>query len=124
MPLRINIRAWLILWLQGRRRTRLKRSVYPLPSPPTLLVGAANGEGGIGISWEQSTTFALITVYCIERKAAAAPDSAFGEIDEVDRSQDGYTDGDVEAGQSYTYRVRAYGPNGYSDYTNSVTVSV
>jgi subtilisin family serine protease len=80
------------------------------PSPPS----------GVNLSWNDNATNEQ--VFAIERQSFSDPH--WTEIAEAGPNATTYSDTNVQAGETYYYRVRAYNPNGYSAYSNEITVEI
>jgi hypothetical protein len=75
-------------------------------------------ERGVFLEWQGADN---VVLYYIERKQADGAYDIVGAI--ADRSQS-WLDETVVPGTTYTYRVRAIGAGGDSQYSNEVTVTV
>jgi hypothetical protein len=87
--------------------------------PPTNLTAAYNNlVRVIQLNWNSSDN--NILYFDIERKTEL---SNFALIRRIDSGNNLYLDFSVETNKVYTYRVRGYDQNRFSDYSNEVTIS-
>lgn len=87
--------------------------------PPTNLTAAYNSlVRVIQLNWNSSDN--NILYFDIERKTEL---SNFTLIRRIDSGNNLYLDFSVETNKVYTYRVRGYDQNRFSDYSNEVTIS-
>ncbi len=87
--------------------------------PPTNLTAAYNSSVRvIQLNWNSSDN--NILYFDIERKTEL---SDFSIIRRIDSSNNLYLDFSVETNQVYTYRVRGYDLNRFSEYSNEITIS-
>lgn len=86
--------------------------------PPSNLTATYNKNiGVVELRWNKSDNYALY--FDIERKIN---NTAYQLIKRVDATNTLYLDFNIETQQTYTYRVRSYDLNQYSNYSNEVTV--
>lgn len=87
--------------------------------PPSNLAASYNRNVNvIELTWINNDANSLF-IY-IERKIA---NGNFAVIRRVDSVTSLYLDFNITANQNYTYRIRAYDLNNYSDYSNEFTIS-
>ncbi len=92
------------------------------PAAPTNLIATGVSDTQINLSWQSNSDNEL--GFRIERKNR--PKGYFHEVDAVGAGVESYSDTDVQAGETYYYRVRAWnftqgllGPEEtFSDFTN------
>jgi hypothetical protein len=87
-------------------------------SPATVTVTSGAATGRIALAWNDNS--GNETGFKIER---AVVGQAYSQIAMVGTNITAFTDTTVSPGTSYSYRVRAAGPTGDSDYTNAITVA-
>ncbi|GAB4405960.1 MAG: hypothetical protein OHK0053_32040 [Microscillaceae bacterium] len=87
----------------------------PLPDAPFNLQAQATGPDTVVLTWEFTGT--LPEGFRIERSDIFSGD-IFQEIALVDAQTLTFTDLGVQGNTSYLYRVRAFGPDGNSPYSN------
>ncbi len=84
-----------------------------LPAAPTNLSATALSGTEIKLTWRDQADNE--TGFRIERKKAGG---SYSRIDTVGRNTTSYTDTDLAAGVTYSYRVKAYNSAGESAYSN------
>jgi hypothetical protein len=91
------------------------RFVVPLPAPdaPTHLSAYSDSPDHIALSWEDNSKEE--SGFKIERKTGTGQ---FAEIGTVAADETAFSDSDLQAGTTYTYRIRAYNATGNSAYSN------
>ncbi len=88
---------------------------------PSGLVSTASDSTAVKLTWQDNATGE--SGYRIERKAEG--EASFQQIATVGADTTEYTDTNVEAGKTYTYRVIAYNSIGESpQYSNETTITV
>ena len=87
----------------------------PPPAAPSGLSANAAGDGQIDVAW--SDNGANEDGFRIERDSGGG----FAEIATVGPNVENYSDGGLNCGTPYSYRVRAYNCGGNSGYSNPVT---
>jgi serine protease AprX len=92
----------------------------PVPSAPTGLTATAQSEGAIGLAWTDSSSDE--TSFAIERCQGAGCTS-FAALVTLPAGSTSYDDGGLDAGTSYSYRVKAVNANGSSGWSNTATTS-
>jgi len=100
--------------------------VPPPPSAPTDVTATDNGDGSVYLSWMTLDQANVSSVY-IERKVADASDATYAEINSVGTSDNEYWDYDIEPStyaSGYAYRLRSYGPGGFSGYSNPASIMI
>ena len=85
-----------------------------VPGQPHDLFSTVITNKQINLNWSAADSFAK--GFTIERKAGAGP---FNQIADVSGSTSNYSDVGLSASTSYTYRLRAYGDFGKSDFSNT-----
>lgn len=85
----------------------------PVPAAPANLTATAN-DTHITLTWDDMA--AVETGYVIERREGSSGN--FTEINTVEANVESYSDQDIDEGQAYCYRVRAYNGGGFSEYSN------
>lgn len=85
------------------------------PGAPSELV-AAKMHGGLHVMWTDNSTDE--TGFELERKAGTGE---FAKVATLPANADNKMDSTVTAGTTYTYRVRAIGPGGPSDWSNEAS---
>jgi hypothetical protein len=91
------------------------------PTPPTNLAATAAGGTQINLSWTASTDNVAVTAYFVERCQGSGC-ASFTQIASVGGVA--YSDGSLNAGSSYAYRVRATDAAGnLSGYSTEATAS-
>ena len=101
----------------------------PPPDPVALTFAVAQAAGGVQLSWQQCTSDAFV-VYKVVR-SATNPDPKYPLNDGTeligvigDKQVTGFTDSNVGAGQTWTYRVLCMGQNGGGWYVIGLTPAV
>jgi len=90
------------------------------PAAPSNLAAAMSGTN-VSLSWHDNA--ANETQFFVERCQGAGC-GTFGPVGATGANENGWTDYGTAAGQSYTYRVRAWNSNGYSGYSNTASIVV
>jgi hypothetical protein len=85
---------------------------------PTDLVLQITGSDEITLTWTDNSS--VEDGYVIERKQS--PDTVYSVLDTLKGSGNEYTDTNLEQGQTYTYRVKAYKDSAESDYSNEASL--
>lgn len=88
------------------------------PQTPSNLIATQVSGFSVTLSWTDNSTNEI--GFIIER--AQSPED-FTFLDYASQDQTSYQDNNVTAGSSYNYRVVAYNHAGYSDYSNSISVT-
>lgn len=83
------------------------------PAAPTRLTATAMDDY-ISLTWNDNADDE--TGFLLQRKAE---DGSFRTLAELEADTEEYDDEDVDAGVTYTYRVRAFNDEGYSDWSNT-----
>jgi uncharacterized protein (TIGR03437 family) len=91
----------------------------PVPGAPQLVTASVNASGQAVLTWVPADS--LATRFHIERQMAG---NAFTEIGTVQSVTNTFTDGNVTAGATYQYRVRAEDDYGFSPYSAVVTATI
>ena len=87
--------------------------------PPTNLTANYNNTVKvIQLNWDNSDN--NILYFDIERKTDSRDFTLLRRIEAVDNI---YLDFDIETNKVYTYRIRGYDLNRFSEYSNEVTIS-
>lgn len=86
-----------------------------VPSPPVLSL-TSNTGAGVGLSWTVPYSPSPITKYVLVRDNV--------KITEPSAAMTAFTDPTVQAGRTYTYKVRAVNSYGTSKWSNSLVVTV
>ena len=91
----------------------------PAPAPAAPVISAAAEDGKVTVQWAAVDNASKYAVY---RRAyvSGAWESAWTQFTATEA---GYADGSVTASTKYQYRVRAYGPGGWSGFSNALTVT-
>ena len=84
---------------------------------PTDLALEISGSNEITLTWTDNS--AVEDGYVIERKQS--PDTVYSVLDTLKGSGNEYTDTNLEQGQTYTYRVKAYKDSTESEYSNEAS---
>lgn len=98
----------------------------PVPGAPTDLTASDNGDGSVYLTWNTVDQANVLDVH-IERKVTDDPDATYTEIYSTGPLDYEYWDYDIEPAayaNGYTYRVRSYGPGGYSAYSAPATIII
>lgn len=91
-----------------------------LNTPSNLVATSSSSKNNL--IWNDNST--AETGYSIERKDGTASSvSNYSVIQTLTANSASYSDQNVSAGSTYTYRVRATNSNSESDYSNTATVS-
>jgi len=93
---------------------------FTLLYAPTSLALQLNASDQITLTWTNNSTIADGNL--IERMQS--PQTSFSLLDTLKGSGNSYVDKQVETGQIYTYRVRAYKDSLESNYSNQVSSNV
>lgn len=89
------------------------------PAAPTALTLMPQANGSIALQWQDNSS--TETNFRIERKTG---NGAFGLLTQVGANVQTHTDASVAGNTSYTYRVRALGPNSLeSGWSNEASTS-
>lgn len=88
------------------------------PAAPSNATARAASSSRIEIAWADNSDNE--TGFTIERSRDG---SRWSEIATADRNQTFYLDMGLEPGTTYSYRVRAMNPSGYSGYSNSASAT-
>ena len=92
-----------------------KYAVVTPPPTPTSLGATAISASQANLFWSAAPA---ATGYSVERKDAAAPDSAYTAVGSIAGGEvQAYIDSALNPGAGYTYRLRAYNLAGYSGYS-------
>ncbi|MDA3892439.1 MAG: carbohydrate-binding protein [Salinivirgaceae bacterium] len=91
-----------------------------LPGAPTGLTSPSSTYKSVELQWEIASTD-TVNGFQIERKKNETDD--FKLIGIVGNRETSFTDNDLEALTSYTYRVKAFNTAGESAYSNEVTAT-
>jgi hypothetical protein len=91
------------------------------PAAPTGLTATATVALGLQIQLSWTDHASNENAFKIERSTNGG---AFVQIDVASVNAGGYTDTDVQSGNTYTYRVRATNPIGDSAYTNTADATI
>jgi subtilisin family serine protease len=108
--------------LQGRTLTGGRVNAYKALTallPPSNLNAAAESKTQVLLTWTDNSQGE--SGFSVERRQSGGQ---FGEISTVSADQMTYTDSTVQAGKTYTYRVRAFNAGSYSAYSNQTTVTL
>lgn len=93
---------------------------FTLLSAPTELVLQNSAFNEITLNWKDNST--VEDGYIIERKQE--PETSFSLRDTLKKSGGQYVDQQVENGQTYTYRIKAYKDSIVSNYSNEASLLV
>jgi hypothetical protein len=93
---------------------------FTLLYAPTNLDLQISASNQITLSWKDNST--IKDGYIIERKQS--PQTSFAVIDTLKGGGNGYTDNNLEKGQSYTYRLKAYKDSLESEYSNEASLTI
>jgi hypothetical protein len=88
------------------------------PLAPSGLIAVATSDHRINLSWVDRSSYEK--GFRIERSADG---STFKQIASVNPNVVTYSDGGVQTGKTYSYRVRAYNKQGNSTYSNTVSAT-
>ena len=88
------------------------------PAAPTGLSASAVSSARVDLTWTDASTNE--DGFSIER---ATGTGAFSSLATVGGNVTSYSDTSVQASTSYTYRIRARNPSGFSGYSNTATVT-
>jgi hypothetical protein len=89
-----------------------------LPAAPSSLTAAMSGPNVV-LDWQDNSNNEILFV--VERCQGAGC-SNFSSVGSTGANITTWTDYNAAAGQSYSYRVRAWNSDGYSDYSNIATI--
>jgi hypothetical protein len=85
---------------------------------PTDLLLQISALTEITLTWKDNSK--VEDGYVIERKQS--PQTSFTILDTLEESRNVYVDNNVEQGQTYTYRIKAYKDSAESDYSNEASL--
>ncbi len=108
--------------LQGKILTGGRVNAYKALTallPPSNLNAVAESKTQVSLTWTDNSQGE--SGFSIERKQSGGQ---FAEIATIPADQTTYTDSTVQAGKTYTYRVRAFNAGAYSAYSNQATVTL
>jgi subtilisin family serine protease len=108
--------------LQGKILTGGRVNAYRALTgllPPSNLVATAGSKRQVLLRWTDNSQGE--SGFSVERKESGGQ---FAELTTVPSDQTTYTDSTVQAGETYTYRVRAFNAGVYSPYSNQATVKL
>ncbi len=88
-----------------------------VPADPTSLA-ASNGANGVVLNWQDNASNE--TFYQVERKSGSG---SWTSIAVIAANSVTYTDSGIGANASYSYRVRALGDAGDSNYSNETAIT-
>jgi alpha-tubulin suppressor-like RCC1 family protein/subtilisin family serine protease/fibronectin type 3 domain-containing protein len=86
------------------------------PAAPVNLIAILTGPTSVDLTWEDPSSNEWY--FKLERRKDAA---GYTQITTIDPDNTTYSDLDLEEGHQYTYRIRAFGEGGDSDYSNEAT---
>ncbi len=114
-----RVRAVGFMGVSGYSNT-VEVSVPPpsLPAAPSNLTTAMSGSNVV-LNWQDNSTNEI--QFYIERCQGAGCTS-FAGVGSTGANEITWTDFNAAAGQSYSYRMRAWNSDGYSDYSNTATI--
>lgn len=94
---------------------------YSKPADPSSCAAVREGDSKASVTWSNGATTALAprTATLVDRSTDGGD---FAQIASVGKDAANYTDNGIEANHSYTYRVRAQGNGGYSNYSTSESI--
>ncbi|MCX6174920.1 MAG: T9SS type A sorting domain-containing protein [Ignavibacteriales bacterium] len=122
-----NLEGSKIYWRVRALGTNLTSGYSPIRSysnklnTPTNL-NATSSSSKNNLTWTDNSTSE--TGYSIERKDGnASSANNYSVVQTVTANSNSYTDQNVTAGSTYTYRIRAVNNNAESDYSSTSTVS-
>lgn len=90
------------------------------PAAPSGLAAATSGTE-VALSWGDNSTNE--SLFYIERCGGEGC-SGYSEVGSVGSNVTAWKDVNTAAGQSYSYRVRAWNSGGYSGYSNTATITI
>ncbi|AKL96346.1 fibronectin type III domain-containing protein [Clostridium aceticum] len=88
------------------------------PAAPTNLTITSSTNTSVNLAWTDKSNNE--TGFKIERKVSGG---SYVQIDMVGANKTTYKDTDIDSGERYAYRIRAYNSAGNSDYSNEATVT-
>lgn len=112
----------ILLSLQGKILTGGRVNTYKALTallPPSNLNAAVESKTQVLLTWTDNSRGE--SGFSIEREQSGGQ---FAEIATVSADQTSYTDSGVQAGKTYTYRVRAFNAGAYSAHSNQLTVTL
>jgi len=86
------------------------------PTAPSNLATTNQGDNSIGLTWSDNSDDE--SGFYLER---ATGDSAFSQLAALPANSSSYSDTQLTAGQTYTYRVRAWNSNGNSAFSDQAS---
>jgi len=93
------------------------------PPAPTGLKLTVVSSTQIRLDWTNNASSDESFTFVLERKTDSGSFTVLDTGDPITSDITTYLDTGLQSGHTYTYRVRAYNPMGYSAYTNEVSTS-
>lgn len=94
---------------------------YSKPADPSSCAAVREGDSKVSVTWVNGATDTLTprTATLVERSTDGGD---FAQIASVGKDVENYTDNGTEQNHIYSYRVRAQGSGGYSNYSTSESI--
>ena len=116
-----KVRAYNLAGLTSFTNTASATIPTGLPAAPSnLRAHNPSGPDGVILRWSDNSNNE--EYFVIERKSFSDP--MWQELDMAGPNETIYIDENVQAGETYWYRLRAYNPTGYSGYSNTIEVEI